>query len=138
MKGKIKWYKDELSYGFITSDDGVDHFFHKSQCTSNHKHFKSGSVVHFNSEKKEKGMTATSVRFREHEDPRVTCPSCERKIRPNTRYSDGMIVGSTCPYCFSKVESVSTSTILWHTFCVPIIVRGIIIAIGLMFLLLLR
>ncbi len=28
MNGKIKWYKKEKGYGFITGDDGKDYFVH--------------------------------------------------------------------------------------------------------------
>ena len=28
MEGKIKWYKREKGYGFITGDDGKDYFVH--------------------------------------------------------------------------------------------------------------
>lgn len=129
MKGNIKWYKGELSYGFITSEEGVDHFFHKSEYKGNYSHLKPGNLVYFNSQKNEKGMTATSVRKHEHEDPRVECPSCSRKIRPNIRYSDGMMIGSNCPYCLSTVESVSTSDLLWSQLFAPLIIRGIAIVI---------
>ena len=28
MEGKIKWYKREKGYGFLTGDDGKDYFVH--------------------------------------------------------------------------------------------------------------
>ncbi len=30
MKGKIKWYKKEKGYGFLTGDDGKDYFVHST------------------------------------------------------------------------------------------------------------
>lgn len=28
MEGKIKWFKNDKGYGFITGDDGKDYFMH--------------------------------------------------------------------------------------------------------------
>ena len=30
MNGKVKWYKKEKGYGFVTGDDGKDYFVHFS------------------------------------------------------------------------------------------------------------
>ena len=60
VRGKLKWFSYERSYGFINGSDGRDYFVHRSELKDDGEIFK-GDEVEFNSEKTEKGFQATDV-----------------------------------------------------------------------------
>lgn len=61
MEGIVKWFKDDLGYGFIAAD-GRDYFAHFSEIS--HEGFKSlreGDKVFFNPETAPKGLIARQI-----------------------------------------------------------------------------
>ena len=58
--GKVKFYNKEKKYGFITSDDGKDYFFHASG-VSNEIYLKDGDNVEFKVVEGERGPKAVDV-----------------------------------------------------------------------------
>lgn len=58
MKGKIKWFNVKKGYGFITDENGEDHFFHYTGIEKEgFKSVKAEREVTFDLEKKEDGKT---------------------------------------------------------------------------------
>ena len=58
--GKVKFYNKEKKYGFITSEDGKDYFFHASG-VSNDIYLKDGDNVEFKVVEGERGPKAVDV-----------------------------------------------------------------------------
>jgi len=47
ISGKIKWYKKEKGYGYITGLDGDTYYFEISNCLNKKEEFKEGDTVLF-------------------------------------------------------------------------------------------
>lgn len=60
MRGRVKTYKDEKGYGFITDSEGRDLFFHITQLQSLDK-IEIGAMVEFEVKENEKGLYATDI-----------------------------------------------------------------------------
>ena len=58
--GKVKFYNKEKKYGFITSDDGKDYFFHASG-VSNDIYLKDGDNVEYKVVEGERGPKAVDI-----------------------------------------------------------------------------
>ena len=58
--GKVKFYNKEKKYGFITSEDGKDYFFHASG-VSNDIYLKDGDNVEFKVVEGERGPKAVDI-----------------------------------------------------------------------------
>ena len=58
--GKVKFYKKEKKYGFITGDNGNDYFFHVSG-VSNEIYLKDGDNVEFKIVDGERGPKAVEI-----------------------------------------------------------------------------
>jgi cold shock protein len=65
--GKVKWWRDELGYGFIVPDDGsIDVFCHYSSIQmEGRRNLVNGAAVEFDTEQYTKGVKAVNVRLRE-------------------------------------------------------------------------
>jgi CspA family cold shock protein len=63
MKGTVKWFNDQKGFGFITADDGKDHFVHFSAIQEDgYKKLEEGQRVEFESTTTPKGLQAQDVR----------------------------------------------------------------------------
>jgi CspA family cold shock protein len=63
MRGTVKWFSDEKSYGFISQDGGEDVFVHHSGILgTGFKSLTQGQVVEFEVNQSQKGLQATNVR----------------------------------------------------------------------------
>ena len=58
--GKVKFYNKEKKYGFITSEDGKDYFFHASG-VSNDIYLKDGDNVEYKVVEGERGPKAVDI-----------------------------------------------------------------------------
>lgn len=61
MEGKVKWYSDMKSYGFIQTDDGKDVFVHRNALSPG-VILREGDSVEFDIETTDKGPQATNVK----------------------------------------------------------------------------
>ncbi len=115
MEGTVKWFSQDKGYGFITSDNGQDHYFNVravqgADLPSN------GDKVSFNSKPGNKGPRAVDVkitskvassRHNTRQDDRINCPSCHKKIVPRMITYRGKPEKSVCPYCAATVRTFS-------------------------------
>jgi len=110
MKGKVKIYFEDKGYGFLITDSGDDLFFHVSDFCHHHSKINKDVKVLFDTEKTKKGLAAKDIRLPDtNSDPRIDCPHCQKKIRPNPRYRNGLLIGSICPFCLEFVKKVDFS-----------------------------
>lgn len=63
MFGKIKWYKPEKGYGFITGDDGNEYFVPYCNIKTASGSLDTGYSVEFTASRNERGYIATNVRL---------------------------------------------------------------------------
>ena len=63
MNGKIKWYRKEKGFGFITGEDGKDYFFHHSAFSEQigDKREEDNIAVSFEPQDTEKGLQAINI-----------------------------------------------------------------------------
>jgi CspA family cold shock protein len=61
MQGKVKWYSDRKSYGFIEVEDGKDVFVHQN-ALSEGTILNEGDSVEFDIEESPKGPQAINVK----------------------------------------------------------------------------
>lgn len=114
MQGIVKWFSQDKGYGFITSDDGQDHYFNVrsvngAELPSN------GDSVTFESKPGNKGPRAVEVEIirratdsrHVRQDDRINCPSCHKKIVPRMITYRGQPEKSVCPYCATTVKTFS-------------------------------
>ncbi len=114
MQGKVKWFSSEKGYGFITSDDGGDHYFNV-QSINGASLPSNGDSVQFESKPGNKGPRAFNVTItakapaqnNRPTDDRINCPSCGKKIVPRMITYRGDPEKSVCPYCAATVKTFS-------------------------------
>ena len=58
-EGNVKFFVENKGYGFITGDDGLDYFFHVSECA---EEVREGDAVKFTAGSNDKGRNATNIR----------------------------------------------------------------------------
>ena len=61
MEGKVKWYNERKSFGFIEVEDGKDVFVHKNALPEG-TILNEGDLVEFDIEESPKGPQATNVK----------------------------------------------------------------------------
>ena len=62
MKGKVKWFNAEKGYGFISSEDGKDVFFHYSQLMmEGFKTIDADAEVEFDLVETDRGLQAHNI-----------------------------------------------------------------------------
>lgn len=111
VQGIVKWFSPEKGYGFITSEDGEDHYFNVqsingSALTSN------GDSVSFESKTGDRGLRAFNVTItgrattknNRQTDDRISCSNCQKKITPRIITYNGEPQKSVCPYCAATVN----------------------------------
>ena len=63
MTGKVKMYNKEKGFGFITTDEGKDVFFHYSAIQfDGYKTAEAGEAVEFDVEEAERGPRAINIK----------------------------------------------------------------------------
>jgi CspA family cold shock protein len=61
-QGEVKWFSTKKNYGFITSEEGEDVFFHERQILENRQEsIQQGQVVRFHVHYPQKGPEALNV-----------------------------------------------------------------------------
>ena len=67
MEGKIKWYKREKGYGFITGSDGKDYFVHYTALPQDQEDVRESDNIEVSFEVKEtdRGVQAQDIKFLE-------------------------------------------------------------------------
>lgn len=60
-RGSVKWYNPTKGFGFLTSDDGVDVFVHRSRLRDSESMFIEGARVSFTIVDTHKGKAAVDV-----------------------------------------------------------------------------
>ncbi len=108
MLGTVKWFSQDKGYGFITSENGDDHYFNV-QSISGADLPSNGDKVIFESQTGTKGPRAYNVTIaskanRHQSDDRIACPSCGKKIVPRLITYRGEPQKSVCPYCGGTVN----------------------------------
>lgn len=112
MKGVVKWFSREKGYGFITSEDGEDHYFNV-QSVRGVDLPSIGDKVGYDSKLGSKGPRALNVHIVEKAakennraaDDRISCPGCGKKIVPRIITYRGEPQQSVCPYCAATVKT---------------------------------
>ena len=62
QNGTVKWFNDAKGFGFITSQDGTDHFVHFSAIQGGgFRSLPEGAAVEFDAVQGPKGMQAANV-----------------------------------------------------------------------------
>ncbi len=111
MQGTVKWFSQEKGFGFITSENGEDHYFNV-QSVQGANLPANGDKVSFESKPGNKGLRAFNVSIiskapqqnSRHNDDRISCPSCRKKIVPRMITYRGKPEKSVCPYCAATVK----------------------------------
>ena len=67
MEGKIKWYKKDKGYGFITADDDKDYFVHYTQLPEGVDNIDEKEVT-FETKDTDRGLQAVNVVFKDAEE----------------------------------------------------------------------
>ena len=62
QKGKVKWYNETKGYGFITSENGEEVFFHRNSLYSSFGGLQTDEDVIFDTKSGEKGPYAVNVK----------------------------------------------------------------------------
>ena len=115
MQGSVKWFSQEKGYGFITSENGEDHYFNVRSVQGANLP-SNGDKVSFESKPGNKGpralnvvivAKATQASSKPHDD-RINCPSCGKKIVPRMITYRGEPEKSVCPYCAATVKKFSS------------------------------
>jgi cold shock CspA family protein len=116
MEGQIKWFSQEKGYGFVTSQDGDDHFF-AVQDVRGAELPSIGDTVRFESHAGSKGPRARDVQIVRRSvkprtdrpsaprDDRVACPRCGKHIVPRIITDRGTLSRSVCPFCGGTVKN---------------------------------
>lgn len=115
LQGSVKWFSQEKGYGFITSERGEDHYFNV-QSVQGANLPSNGDKVSFDSKPGNKGPRAFNVSIvskatqasSRHNDDRINCPSCGKKIVPRMITYRGEPEKSVCPYCAATVKKFSS------------------------------
>ncbi len=64
MNGLVKWFNEKRGYGFLTSENGIDYFFHFSSiCKEGHKTVFEDQRVSFDEGENDKGKCATNIKI---------------------------------------------------------------------------
>lgn len=128
MQGIVKWFSQEKGYGFITSAQGVDHYFHV-QAVQGAVLPQNGDQVRFDAQSGKKGPRAANIVIvakaqnpSRPQDDRITCPQCRKKIVPRMITYRGEPEKSVCPYCATTIKQFSKcfiATAVYGDPCAP-------------------
>ena len=95
MKGTVKWFSKEKGFGFITCENGTDHYFNV-QSIKGADLPDTGDKVSYEAIQGKKGPKASNIEIleksskakTERNDDRVSCPSCKKRIVPTPTQAD--------------------------------------------------
>jgi cold shock CspA family protein len=116
MEGQIKWFSREKGYGFVTSQDGEDHFF-AVQDVRGADLPAIGDTVRFEGFVAPRGRRARDVQILRRSskddsrppaaarDDRVRCPRCGKHMVPRIITDRGALSHSVCPFCGGTFKS---------------------------------
>jgi cold shock protein len=63
QQGTVKWFSGAKGFGFITSDDGTELFFHRSQLDGDHATIRDNQAVKYEIGEGRRGPEAVEVRL---------------------------------------------------------------------------
>ena len=100
IKGKVKWFDLRKGYGYITDENGVDHFVHRRDIESGRSYlgFEENDEVEFESTETAKGLQANAVVLTKEAPPRKR-ERVEKKLKKD---DDGDNANSTPPCACSR------------------------------------
>ena len=61
--GKVKFYNTTKGFGFISTEEGSDVFFHRSGLSNSYQELETGQEVEFNTRTGNKGIVAVNVKL---------------------------------------------------------------------------
>ena len=104
IKGKVKWYSDKASYGFITGTDNIDYYFHKDDL----KNFELGPLddVEFRPVKTKRDWRAKNIKLihkAEKNSNLIKCSNCHSEINPK------LITIEIYPTRFKSIKKINKS-----------------------------
>lgn len=83
IEGKVKWYSENSSYGFITGSDNIDYFFHKDDLKN--LQLEILDEVTFRPLKTKRDWRAKNIALLKKAEKNsnfITCPGCKATITP--------------------------------------------------------
>ena len=63
QQGTVKWFSGAKGFGFITSDDGAELFFHRTKVEGDHATIRDNQAVEYKIGEGRRGPEAVEVRF---------------------------------------------------------------------------
>lgn len=139
IKGKVKWYSDKSSYGFITGIDNLDYYFHKDDL----KNFELEPLdeVEFRPVKTKRDWRAKNIKLinkAEKNSNLLKCSSCHSEITPKlvteeiypTRFKSIKKINKSfiCPNCENHLGVYETENI-YHSILSNLVISIICVSI---------
>jgi cold shock protein len=120
VQGTVKWFSQEKGYGFIVGADGTERYFNV-RSVKGASIPKTGASVEFSATESARGPKATDVKLLSqavgHNDERIPCQHCGKKIVPRIITDRGVLRRSVCPFCGGTVKNFRS----WWPFVVVLV-----------------
>jgi CspA family cold shock protein len=102
LQGTVKWFSQDKGYGFIVGVDGTERYFNV-QSVKGVSLPKTGANVEFLPTDGSRGPRAAEVKVLSqpagHNDERIACRHCGKRIVPRIITNQGVLTRSVCPFC---------------------------------------